>query len=403
MINLLSGHSEIETPLIGFQIAASLFLIAPKLTVFSVKKRPTKHRLDDGFGCYSRRCFRTSSSSSSSDNARNKGKQGRSKHREMVKCVPEVVLSNGCKMPLVGMGLATYQTEESETVKSAVLKAIELCYRHFDTALLYQMKKQLGLAIAEALKLGLIKSHDDLFITSKLWCSDGHPHLVIPAHQTTLKNLGLDYLDLYLIHWPVSTNKQGKYDFIVAKEELVQMDYKSVWAAMEEVHRLGFTKSISVSNFSCKKLEYLLSKAKIAPTVNQVEINPLWRQDKLKKFYKDKGIVITGYSILGANGVIWGTNRVMESQVLKEVGISKGKSVAQVCLRYLYEQGVTSLVKSFNEGRIKENPDIFKWELSEEDSKKFGEIRQSRGSPGDSFVSDNGPFKSKEELWDGEL
>ncbi|KAK9090534.1 hypothetical protein Sjap_023711 [Stephania japonica] len=317
----------------------------------------------------------------------------------MVKFVPEVVLSNGCKMPLVGMGLATYPIEESETVKSAVLKAIELGYRHFDTASLYQTEKPLGLAIAEALKLGFIKSRDELFITSKLWCSDTHPHLVIPALQTTLKNLGLDYLDLYLIHWPLSTNKPGKHYFFTAKEELVQMDYRSVWGAMQEAHRLGLTKSIGVSNFSCKKLEYLLSIATIPPTVNQVEMNPLWRQDKLKKFCKDKNIIITGYSPLGAKGAIWGTNRVMESQVLKRWEFLEEK----VCLRYLYEQGVTFLVKSFNEERMKENLDIFEWELSEDDSKKIGEIPQSRGSPGDSFVSDNGPFKSTAELWDGEL
>ncbi|KAK9090527.1 hypothetical protein Sjap_023704 [Stephania japonica] len=321
----------------------------------------------------------------------------------MMKCVPEVILNNGCKMPVVGMGLATYPFPESETVKPAILKAVEIGYRHFDTAALYQTEYSLGLAIAEALKLGLIKSRDELFITSKLWCSDAHPHLVIPALKKTLKNLGLDYLDLYLIHWPVSSNKPGKYDFPVAKEELVPMDYKSVWAAMEEVHRLGLTKSIGVSNFSCKKLENLLTIAKIPPSVNQVEMNPLWRQNKLRDFCKDKGIVITAYSPLGANGTIWGTNRVMESQELKEIAISRGKTRAQVCLRWVYEQGVTLSVKSFNEERMKENLHIFEWELSEEDSKKIDEIPQSRGLPGDIFVSEDGPFKSEAELWDGEL
>ncbi|KAK9113923.1 hypothetical protein Syun_020720 [Stephania yunnanensis] len=246
--------------------------------------------------------------------------------------------------------------------------------KHFDNAPPYKTEQPLGLAITEALKLDLIKSRDELFITSKLWCCDAHPHLVVPALQKTLKNLGLDYLDLYLIHWPVSSNNPGNYDLLLPKEELVRMDYKSVWAAMEEAHRLGLTKSIGVSNFSCKKLEYLLSIAKVPPAVNQ-----------------------------GARENIWGPNRVMESPVLKEIAIARGKTVAQVCLRWVREQGVTLLVKSFNEERMKENLDIFEWELSEEDLEKINEIPQSRGLPGSFFVSDEGSFKSLAELWDGEL
>ncbi|KAK9113877.1 hypothetical protein Syun_020674 [Stephania yunnanensis] len=135
-----------------------------------------------------------------------------------MKCVPDVILNNGCKMPVVGIGVLVYPYPKADTVKSTVLKAIEIGYRHFDTALPYNTEQSLGLAIVEELKLGLIMSCDELFITSKLWYSNAHPHLVIPALQETLKNLGLDYLDLYLIHWPVSSNKQGKYDYPVTKE-----------------------------------------------------------------------------------------------------------------------------------------------------------------------------------------
>ncbi|KAK9113922.1 hypothetical protein Syun_020719 [Stephania yunnanensis] len=286
------------------------------------------------------------------------------------------------------MCVLSYPFPEPETVKLAVLKAIEIGYRHFDTAPIYKTEQGLDLAIAEALKLGLIKSRDELFVTSKLWCSDAHPHLVIPALQKTLKNLGLDYLDLYLIHWPLSLNTPGNYDFPIPKEELVQLDYKSVWAAMEEAHRLCLTKSIGVSNFSCKKLENLLTLTKIPPAVNQVEMNPLWRQDKLKEFCKEKGVAITAYSTLGARETLLSPNRAMESQVLKEIAIARGKTIAQVCRRWVYEQGVTLLVKSFNEERMKENLDIFEWELSKEDLKKIDEIPQSRGLSGDFFVSD---------------
>ncbi|RVW60325.1 NADPH-dependent codeinone reductase 1-2 [Vitis vinifera] len=140
-------------------------------------------------------------------------------------------------------------------MKESILHAIKLGYRHIDAASVYNSEQPLGEAITEALGLGLIKSREELFVTSKLWCSDAHPHLVLPALSKTLKlislptfqwNLGLEYLDLYLVHFP------------------------SVWEAMEVCHSLGLAKSIGVSNFSCKKLQDLLATAKIPPAVNQV-------------------------------------------------------------------------------------------------------------------------------------
>ncbi|XP_010255181.1 PREDICTED: non-functional NADPH-dependent codeinone reductase 2-like [Nelumbo nucifera] len=315
--------------------------------------------------------------------------------------VPQVLLSSGYHVPLVGMGTAGYHLDASESSKLPILGAIEIGYRHFDTAAVYQSEQHLGKAIAEALRLGLIKSRDELFITSKLWCSDAHPHLVLPALRTTLRNLQLEYLDLYLIHHPVSSTP-GRYDFPI-KEELLPMDFKSVWAAMEECQRLGLTKSIGVSNFSCKKLESLLAVAKIPPAVNQVEMNPLWQQKKLRDFCKDKGILVVAFSPLGAQGTAWGSNRVMDCELLHEIAEARGKSVAQVCLRWVYEQGVGLLVKSCSERRLEENLDIFNWALSEEESEKIGQIPQRRGLSGEVFVSENGPFNSVEDFWDGEV
>lgn len=254
----------------------------------------------------------------------------------------------------------------------------------------------------EALSLGLIKSRDELFITSKLWCSDTHRDRVLPALQKTLENLELEYIDLYLVHWPVSL-KPGENDFPVKKEDLVAIDLKSVWEAMEECHKLGFAKSIGVSNFSCKKLEALLATAKIPPAVDQVEMNPLWQQKKLREFAKEKGIHITAYSPLGGKGAIWGSNLVMDCEVLKQIANEKGKTVAQVCLRWVYEQGVIFLVKSFNKERMKENLDIFDWKLSVEESEKISRIPQRRGFLAEEFISDDGPYKSVEDLWDGEV
>ncbi|XP_065860955.1 non-functional NADPH-dependent codeinone reductase 2-like [Euphorbia lathyris] len=317
--------------------------------------------------------------------------------------IPQVVLrSTGCRMPVFGMGTAASPRVPSEQTKAAIIEAIKIGYRHFDTASFYLTEEPLGEAIAEALSLGLIQSRDDLFITTKLWCPDAHPHLVLPSLHKSLKALHLDYVDLYLIHWPVSSTP-GIYEFPIKEQHFLPMDFKGVWEAMENCQKLGLAKSIGVSNFSCKKLSDILAIAEIPPAVNQVEINPLWRQKKLIEFCKENGIILTAYAPLGANGTAWGSNRVLTNEVLKEIAISKGKSLPQICLRWGYEQGICVLVKSFNKERMKQNIDIFNWTLSDEEHEKINEIPQSRGSPGEKFISNNGPIKTLEELWDGEI
>ncbi|MED6137351.1 hypothetical protein PIB30_064236 [Stylosanthes scabra] len=148
-------------------------------------------------------------------------------------------------------------------------------------------------------------SRDELFITSKLWLSDNHPHLVLPAIQNSLKCLGLDYLDLYLVHCPMSAKPEIR-KFPYEEHELMPFDMKGVWASMGQCHKLGLTKSIGVSNFSTKKLEHLLSFASIPPAVNQVELNPSWQQKNLREYCKGKGIVVTAYAPLGARGTSYG-------------------------------------------------------------------------------------------------
>ncbi|KAF8389655.1 hypothetical protein HHK36_024174 [Tetracentron sinense] len=293
--------------------------------------------------------------------------------------IPEISLCSGDRtMPIMGMGTASYPPVDSEIVKAAVLDAIKVGYRHFDSAFAYGSEKPLGEAIAEALRLGLIKSRDELFITSKLWCSFADRDLVVPALKMSLRNLQLDYLDLYLIHHPLRVSQEASQTPF-QKEHLIPIDLKSVWEGMEECQKLGLTKSIGVSNFSCKKLDEILSFAKIPPAVNQVEVNPLWQQKQLIEYCKEKGIHITGYSPLGANGTKWGDNRIVESQVLEEIAQAKGKTAAQVALRWVYEQGVSIVAKSFNKERMKQNLQIFDWSLTEEESKKISQLPQRKG------------------------
>ncbi|XP_021747202.1 non-functional NADPH-dependent codeinone reductase 2-like [Chenopodium quinoa] len=317
--------------------------------------------------------------------------------------VPQIKVSHGERsIPVIGLGTAVDPPVSADEMKSAVLRAIEVGYRHFDTAHKYKSEQPIGDAVQEALSLGLVQSRDELFITSKLWCGDAHPNLVVPGLQKSLRNLKMEWIDLYLIHWPLSC-QPGKNDFPIKEDDFLPMDFQGVWAAMEECQKLGLAKCIGVSNFSCKKLNDLLVIAKIPPAVNQVEVSPFWQQKKLIDLCKENGILITAYSPLGAIGTFYGSNRILESEVLQEIAKSKGKSIPQVCLRWAYEQGITIVVKSFNKERIKENLMIFDWELTEEDHEKIRGIPQSRGVTGWPYLSKKGPFKTLEELWDGEL
>ncbi|KAK3415007.1 hypothetical protein EUGRSUZ_H00581 [Eucalyptus grandis] len=304
-------------------------------------------------------------------------------------------------MPLIGMGCAASPPPPPEVLTSILLEAIEVGYRHFDTAALYGTEEALGRAVAKALDRGLIKNRNQIFITTKLWCTDAHPDLVLPALKNSLQRLGLEYVDLYLIHWPVRL-KEGTEGFNF-KGKVLPFDIKGTWEAMEECSKLGLAKSIGVSNFSTKKLSDLLLHANIPPAVNQVEMNVAWQQEKLRGYCREKGIQVSAWSPLGANGAAWGTLAVMESPVLKEIAIAKGKTVAQAALRWIYEQGACVIVKSFNKERMKENLQILEWELSQEDSDKIKfQIPQRRGCPGDMYISEEGPYKSLDELWDGD-
>ncbi|KAJ0764797.1 putative D-galacturonate reductase [Helianthus annuus] len=297
--------------------------------------------------------------------------------------MPEKMISSSegpRPVPVIAMGTATESVIAGieAVTPSTLIEAIKAGYRHFDTAAVYKTEKSVGEAVAEALRSGLIKSRSEIFVTTKLWCNSCDRHLVVPAIKQSLKNLGLEYVDLYLIHWPLKLI-QDEFRGPVPIECIATMDLKAVWEGMEECQTLGLTKSIGVSNFSSKKIQQILSFAKIPPAVNQIEMNPNWQQKKITEFCKANGILVTAYSPLGAFGnSTWGHNRVMECDVLQNIAKSKGKTVAQISLRWLYEQGVSIAVKSFNIERMKQNLDIFDWSLTQEELKKIDQIPQRR-------------------------
>lgn len=281
--------------------------------------------------------------------------------------VPDVVLNNGKKMPILGLG--TWKAEPN-VVKQAVKDAIDVGYRHFDCAHFYLNEAEIGEAIQESIDAGKVK-REDLFITSKLWNTYHRPGAVEPALRVTLKNLGLDYLDLYLVHWPVAL-KEGDDLWPVENGKVVNAtdDYLETWKAMEEVHKNGLTKSIGISNFNKEQIERLLQISTVVPVVNQVESHPYLAQTKLMAFCEKKKIAITAYCPLGSRDCPWlrpDEPRLLEDPRIQKIAEKYGKTTAQILLKYQVQRGNITIPKSVNKERMKQNLEIFDFEMSDDD------------------------------------
>eukprot|EP00210_Caulerpa_lentillifera_P001169 g1125.t1 len=297
------------------------------------------------------------------------------------KC-PSVTLKNGASMPLVGLG--TWRSEPNE-IKNSVIHAIRAGYRHIDCAYVYQNEHEIGEALEQIFSEGVLK-REDLWITSKLWNTDHSSDRVCSALKQSLKDLKLEYLDLYLMHWPITGNKGN-----MASKNLVES---------------GLVRCIGVSNFSIKKLQDILQYAKIKPSVVQVEIHPYFRNDALIAWCKEQGIHVTAYSPLGGSPenetlVKKALPKLMENETLEQIANQVSKSKGQVLIRWALQHGTSVLPKSVKPERIKMNFDVFDWELSDEDYKRLSSLHpQTRMLDGSFFMNPEGPYRTVEELWD---
>lgn len=256
-------------------------------------------------------------------------------------------LNNGVEIPVVGFG--TWQTPNGQVAKDAVLAALNAGYRHIDTAAAYGNETSVG----EAIKASGVK-RDELFVTTKLWNSDHGYENAKKAIDKSLENLGLDYLDLYLIHWPNPA---------AMRENWAELNAES-WRAMEEAVKAGKIRSIGISNFRKHHIDELLKTAEIKPAVNQNYLNPSDMQADLVKYNDELGILNEAYSPLGTGGLLG-------NETVKEVAANYGKSTAQVLLRWSLQHKFLPLPKSVHADYIKATAEIFDFELSADDMKKL--------------------------------
>ncbi|MED3922858.1 aldo/keto reductase [Priestia aryabhattai] len=260
-----------------------------------------------------------------------------------------VTLHNGVKMPWLGLGV--FKVEEGPELVNAVKTAIVKGYRSIDTAAIYENEEGVGEGIRQGLKeAGL--SREDIFVTSKVWNADLGYEETLAAYETSLQKLGLEYLDLYLIHWPV----EGKY--------------KEAWKALETLYKEEKVRAVGVSNFQIHHLEDLMKDGEVKPVINQVEFHPRLTQKELHAFCQKHDIQLEAWSPLMQG-------ELLDNDVLKEIAEKHGKSVAQIILRWDLQNGVVTIPKSTKEHRIVENSSVFDFELDAEDVSKINELNQN--------------------------
>lgn len=304
-------------------------------------------------------------------------------------------------MPAFGLG--TWKSAPNEAYE-AVLEAIKAGYRHIDCAHIYKNEKEIGEALSKAIKEGWVK-REDLWITSKLWNDCHEEEHILPALKQTLEDLQLDYLDLYLVHWPVAMKKgvdfaSGADDFL----SYAEAPLSETWAVMEKAVDQGLTRHIGVSNFNQDKLKEVLQSARIQPEMNQVELHPFLQQNDLVKFCKENNIHLTAYAPLGSAYRVADKEVdlpiLLDNETIQRIAAKHDVTPAQVLIGWGISRRIAVIPKSVNKSRILENFEATKLQLDQEDIQEINALDGPyRYATGAGWTREDSPY-TQEDLWD---
>ena len=315
-----------------------------------------------------------------------------------------LTFTNEDEMPILGLG--TWKSAPNE-VYTAVKEAIRIGYRHIDCAAVYGNEEGVGKAIDEAIAAGIV-SREELWITSKLWNNAHGEENVIPALEQTLSDLGLDYLDLYLVHWPIA-NQPDKPSARTAADfrTLAEVPLTDTWRGMEKAKEQGLARHIGVSNFNAKQLTELIEGGTVVPEMNQVELHPYLQQPQLVTFCENRGIHMTAYSPLGSSDRPAGLKAEDEPILLEDAAImamaeKKKISPAQILISWSIHRGISVIPKSVNPKRLKENFAAANLKLTADEMEQIEALnRDRRYVDGKFWEVEGGPYTTAD-LW-GEL
>ena len=305
------------------------------------------------------------------------------------KVATEWCLSNGVTVPTLGLG--TWKSKPGEVTAAVKHALLNAGYRHIDCAHVYENEHEVGQALKEVFGSGALK-REEVFITSKVWNTYHARASVMKCLKKSLTNLGLDYLDLYLIHWPMGT-KEG--DNLFPKDDKDQIifsdiDYLETWKGMEDAHKAGLVKSIGVSNFNSQQIQRILDNCEIKPVMNQIEVHPYLTQQALIDFCREKQIGITAYSPLGSPDRPWakpGDPSLLDDPAIKALAAKYNKTSAQILLRYAVQRGLFVIPKSVTPSRIDENIKVYDFELTPEEIETINKFNKNwRACPLSDYV-----------------